>query len=99
MSTSPTSYPSVASSSVSICFRGSVAVMISSGSRDGTKAIRKVSIFLLLVSEVAVVLALLSVELVLLVLLWGSLFWPPQPASRPTHIILASRRDNAFFIL
>ena len=63
--------------------------MISSGSRDGTKAIRKVSIFLLLVSEDAVVLvllsvefALLSVELALLVvefvllvlLLWDSLF-------------------------
>ena len=47
-------------------FRGSVAVMISSGSRDGTKAIRKVSIFLLLVSEDAVVLVLLSVEFALL---------------------------------
>jgi type IV secretory pathway TrbL component len=88
--------------------------MISSGSRDGTKAIRKVSIFLLLVSEDAVVLvllsvefALLSVELALLVvefvllvlLLWDSLFWPPQPASRPTHNTPASRRESAFFIL
>ena len=81
--------------------------MISSGSRDGTKAIRKVSIFLLLVSEDAVVLVLLSVELALLVvefvllvlLLWDSLFWPPQPASRPTHNTPASRRESAFFIL
>ena len=36
---------------------------------------------------------------VLLVLLWDSLFWPPQPASRPTHNTPASRRESAFFIL
>ena len=67
--------------------------MISSGSREGTNAMRRVSMVLL---TSAAPLVLVPVLAPVLAVLEGAVW--PQPASSPTLRAPASRRERAFFM-